>query len=148
MRAKIYIASSVRAPRAHQNGIVGYVIEAETSKGAATLTKFGAVRDVTANGAILLGLKNALSRIRTECDVIIYTDCGYVASAYAYGWIDGWIGREWRTLKGEPVANREQWEQIVGILGSREPVFEIGTEHNYKKWLENEVEKRAKAHKY
>lgn len=148
MKVNIYMASSVKSPRPHQNGIVGYVIEAETAKGPATLTQFGTVLDVTVNRAVLLGLKNALSRIKTQCDVIIYTDNFYIASVYAYGWIDEWLCHEWRDSRGELIANCEEWQQIVALLGSRAPVFEVDTDHTYRTWLESEVKKRAKAHGY
>ena len=148
MKVKIYIESSVRAPRSNQNGVVGYVIETDTAKGPATLTQFGTVKDVTANQSILLGLKNALSRIKSECDVIIYTDNSYVASAFAHGWIDEWMGRDWCNSRGSRIANWKEWQQVMVLLGNRLPVFEVGTEHSYKSWLDNEVKNRAKAHKY
>ena len=46
MKVNIYIASSIKALKP-SNGVVGYVIETQTSKGPATLTQFGTVKEVS-----------------------------------------------------------------------------------------------------
>lgn len=63
MKAEIYIESSIKGTR-RQDGVTGYVIEAQTSKGPATVTQFIQVENATKNLSDLLGLKNALSRMR------------------------------------------------------------------------------------
>lgn len=139
----IYIVSSITG--LHRcNGIVGVVIEPE---GREARTQFGIVTDVTVNQSVLLGIKFALSRINPECDIVIHTDCQYVANAVENGWIEMWIANDWHNSKGKEVANRAEWEQIMTGLGSRTPKFVVGEDHSYKSWLTSEVKKRAKAHK-
>ena len=53
MKVNIYIASSIKALKP-SNGVVGYVIETQTSKGPATLTQFGTVKEVSKNAAEIL----------------------------------------------------------------------------------------------
>ena len=147
MIADIYIVSSIQ--KLHRcNGIVGVVIEAQTSKGPATLTKFGIVEDATKNQSVLLGIKYALSRISSKADAVIHIDDRYAANGWESGWIKGWIANNWRTSKGEEVANAKQWQEILAILGNRQPQFVVGEDHTYKSWLETEVKKRAKAHNF
>ena len=143
MTVDIYIVSSV-AGLHRCNGIVGVVIEPE---GSEARTVFGTVTDVTANQSVLLGIKFALSRINPEYDAVIYTDCQYVKNAYEKGWIKDWMDNNWHNSKGKEVANREEWQQISGLLGSRTPKIVTGEEHSYKTWLISEVQNRAKAHK-
>lgn len=45
----------------------------------------------------------------------------------------------------ENVINPE-WEAVSGLLGDRIPVFEVGKDNPYKKWMESEVRKRAEKH--
>lgn len=147
MKADIYIVSSIT--KLHRcNGIVGVVIEAQTSKGPATLTKFGIVQDATKNQSVLLGIKYALGRISPLCDVVIHIDDRYAANGWENGWIVEWIANKWHTSKGKEVANAKQWRAILAILGGRTPKFVVGENHTYKSWLDTEVKKRAKAHNF
>lgn len=145
MKADIYIASSINGIR-RKNGVVGVVIEVRTDKGPATLTQFGTVTDVTPNQAVLLGMKYALSRIKPECDVVFHTDNAYVAAAVENGWYLDWKNNGWHNSKGKEIANFPEWEAVSGLLGDRIPVFEVGKDNPYKKWMESEVRKRAEKH--
>lgn len=145
MKADIYIVSSISGIR-RKNGVVGVVIEVQTAKGPATLTQFGAVADATPNQAVLLGMKFALSRIKTECEVVFHTDNTYVAAAVENEWYLDWKKNGWRNSKGKEIANFPEWKAVSELLGDRIPAFEVGKDHQYKKWMESEVKKRAKKH--
>lgn len=145
MKTDIYIVSSISGIR-RKNGVVGVVIEFQTAKGLATLTQFGTVTDATPNQAILLGMKFALSRIKTECDAVFHTDNTYIAAAVENGWYSEWKNNDWSNAKGKKIANFTEWEAVSELLGDRIPVFEVGKDHQYKKWMESEVKKRAKKH--
>lgn len=145
MKADIYIASSITAFR-RQNGVVGVVIECKTAKGPATVTQFGRVMDVTRNQAVLLGMKYALSRIKTECDAVFHVDNTYVASAVEKGWLDEWKQNGWRNAKNEEIANFTEWEAVSGLIDGRKVSFVVGENHQYKIWMESEVKKRAEKH--
>lgn len=145
MRADIYIVSSVTGIR-RQSGVVGVVIEVQTAKGPATLTQFGTVTDVTPNQAVLLGMKFALSRIKTECGVVFHTDNTYVVAAVEKGWYLEWKNNGWNNARNKKIANFTEWEAVSGLLGDRVPAFKVEKDHQYKKWLESEVKKRAEKH--
>lgn len=143
MKAEIYIESNIKGA-ARRDGVVGYVIEAQTSKGPATVTQFIQVANATKNLADLIGLQNALSRIKTESELVIYIDNTHIQSAIVCGWVEWWKEDGWVTSKRKPVANKDVWADILSVLGERLPLFGDGETHKYKKWLESELERRMK----
>ncbi len=143
MKAEIYIESSIKGTR-RQDGVTGYVIEAQTSKGPATVTQFIQVENATKNLSDLLGLKNALSRIKTGSELVICIDNTYVQSAIENGWLEWWKEDGWVTAKGKSVANKDVWADILSALGGRLPLFGDGETHKYKRWLESELERRVR----
>lgn len=133
----LYIADSLK-PMQRQSGIVGYVIES----GKETISQFGSVIDCTKDQAQLRGLKYALGRISEDEAVRIYTDSTLIKSAFESDWIAGWIERDWKTVKGKDVANKEEWQAILRRLGERRPEVIVGAKHPYRHWLVREVERR------
>ncbi len=43
----------------------------------------------------------------------IVSDSTYVVNCWRDGWWKGWLKRDWRNSRKEPVANRDLWEQVV-----------------------------------
>jgi ribonuclease HI len=145
MKADVYIATSAKGFR-RQDGVAGYVIEAQTAKGPATLTVFGTFTDVTPNTAVLLTVKNALRRLNTECEVIFYLDNNYVASALTNGWAVSWKMNGWKNARGMEIVDSATWDEVLMLLRGREPHFVVGEPNKYKKYLQNETEKRKAKH--
>lgn len=145
MTADIYIESSITGIR-RKNGIVCVVIEIRTEKETQTLTQFGIVTDATPNQAVLLGMKFALSRIDPLCDAVFHIDHANIAAAFENGWYLEWKNNGWHNSKGKEIANFPEWEAVSELLGERIPVFELGKDHTYKKWMQSEVKKRAAKH--
>ncbi|MBQ7609301.1 MAG: hypothetical protein IJU76_15240 [Desulfovibrionaceae bacterium] len=52
---------------------------------------------------------NAVSKVD------LYTDSQYVCKGINE-WIDGWIGRGWRSSSGNPVKNKDLWLRLVALL--------------------------------
>lgn len=46
----------------------------------------------------------------------VVTDSQYVING-ASKWIPGWVKKGWLNSKGQPVANRDLWEELVPLLG-------------------------------
>jgi len=49
-------------------------------------------------------------------DVEIVSDSTYVVKCFNDKWHVGWVKRGWRNSKGEPVANRDLWEQLIELV--------------------------------
>jgi ribonuclease HI len=51
-------------------------------------------------------------------EVLVFTDSTYVIRGITQ-WIWGWLRKGWRNSQDEPVANTEQWKQLLKIVEAR-----------------------------
>jgi ribonuclease HI len=54
-------------------------------------------------------------REHPEGDLEIVSDSNYVVKCFHDKWYAGWLRRNWKNSKGEPVANRDLWEQLIPL---------------------------------
>lgn len=144
-RVHIYTYTDIRGPR-KRTGYYIYLLEQETTKGLATLHKIEEVTEPeTENRIQLTAVIKALRRLRKNCDLVIHTHSEYAAAGINKGWIQKWSGNGWKNGKGEPVANRPEWEEMAELLNAHESEFHAGR-HAYSEWMEREirVEKNGK----
>lgn len=140
MIVNIYIQSSIKGP-AKRSGIVGFVIEAE-GRSDRTITQFGRVSDVAENESYLIALKYALKRLTKPCELVIWMDNTYISSAFEQNWIEKWKENDWKNARGNQVS--QNWKETLILLNGRDILFRIKEKHEYKTWLTEEVERRAK----
>ena len=69
---------------------------------------------VDPKGQLIAGLE-ALNR---PCTVEVYSDSQYVVNAFNQHWVDGWIKKNWKRGKNEPVKNVDLWKRL---LAAKEP---------------------------
>lgn len=139
----IYIETSIKSLK-RQNGTIGYVLEMQTEKGPATLTKIEPVINTTNNQAQIIALTKALMRINEPCRLAIYTESNYLASAYVMGWIDKWKQNGWRNAKDKMIANCKEWLELDKQLKEHTFYFCVKQKHEYREWLRSETERKAK----
>ncbi len=140
-RVHIYTYTDIRGPR-KRTGHYIYLLEQETGKGPATLHQIEKVEEPeTENRVQLLAVTGALRRLRKNCDLMIHTHSEYVAAGFAEGWLEKWAENGWKTVKGEPVANRPEWEEMAELLNAHEFEFRAGR-HAYSAWMERELRMR------
>lgn len=61
----------------------------------------------------LLALLAALDHIwSAKQDALIVTDSEYLFNAMQKEWYRGWFARDWKTATGEPVKNKDIWQNI------------------------------------
>ncbi len=82
--------------------------------------ELGGSEDQTTNNrmeleAVISGLHFVRS---TTQDVLVFTDSTYVIRGITQ-WIWGWMKKGWLNSQGEPVANTEQWKQLLKIVEQR-----------------------------
>ena len=138
----IYIATSVKSLK-RLNGSACIVLENLENKGNA-VTIFGKILEKTKNGAELTTFKNALLRIVNREELTVYTDNPYLSSAFEQGWLKKWQENGWKTAKGTEVENKADWEEVLKLLNGSRPTFKVKEPHEYKMWMEKELEKRGK----
>ncbi|MCM2274451.1 MAG: ribonuclease HI [Candidatus Didemnitutus sp.] len=72
----------------------------------------GVVERGTNNQAELLAALHALESLPDGATVRVRTDSRYLRDG-ASTWISLWLLRNWRTVSGAPVVNRELWERLI-----------------------------------
>lgn len=143
-RVHIYTYTDIRGPKKRE-GYYIFLLEAETEKGPATLHKMERVdMPETENRIQLVAVIKALRRLRRNCDLVIHTHSEYVAAGFSQGWLQKWAERGWTNGKGEPVANRPEWEEMAELLNAHEFAFYTGR-HAYSEWMEREIRKEKEA---
>ncbi len=50
-----------------------------------------------------------------EGPIEIVSDSNYVVKCFHDKWYVGWRRRQWRNSKGDPVANRDLWEELLAL---------------------------------
>ncbi|GIM46940.1 ribonuclease H [Collibacillus ludicampi] len=57
----------------------------------------------------------ALKLLKEPCKVKLHSDSAYLINCFSQKWYVGWKKRGWKNAKGEPVANRERWEELLQL---------------------------------
>lgn len=83
----------------------------------------GGERETTNNRMELLAVIKALSALKEECDVTLYSDSAYVVNAVSQGWLYDWQKGGWKTSDNKPVKNRELWEDLIKLLSRHKVNF-------------------------
>ncbi|GGJ05593.1 ribonuclease H [Alicyclobacillus cellulosilyticus] len=93
----------------------------------------------------LTAVVEALRCLRTPCRVVIYSDSAYLVNCFRQKWYVTWRRNGWRNSKGEPVQNRDLWEQILAEMEKHDVRFEKVRGHAGVKWNErcDELARRA-----
>ncbi|MCR4739148.1 MAG: hypothetical protein K5886_02675 [Lachnospiraceae bacterium] len=137
----LYLFSTVRSPR-NTDGIGIYILETQTSKGPATLTKVVKMDDVNDCKAALLLIGEAFSRITRIEPVTLFTNIGYLVGLYTDERLKKWHDSRWMSRKGRQVMNAEL---LKTLYEKNIPVEEVRQDqHSYYEWMKNEAEKELK----
>ena len=86
---------------------------------AAVLTFRGIEREVsgadaaTSNNRMeLTAAAAALETLKRPCKVVVHTDSQYVRDGITR-WHTGWVRKNWRTSRGDPVKNYDLWQRLL-----------------------------------
>ena len=72
----------------------------------------GGSENTTNNIMELTAVIEALKILKRPCKVNIYSDSAYVVNAFLQKWIYGWMKKGWKTAGGDPVKNKELWQEL------------------------------------
>lgn len=136
----IYLHTSINTVNA-SDGAYGIVLEMpREGKEAYTQTEFGLLAKCTGIHAELKTLLYALRKLKKACDLTIYTDSSYVEGGVK--WVKEWVKSDWRNSKGVEVAYKEEWQEVIELLGKHLYHFKVKEPHCYKNWLIRETKRR------
>ena len=83
----------------------------------------GGAPATTNNRMELTGAIRGLAALKEPCQVELYTDSQYIASAINQHWLENWKKRGWRKADKSPVLNQELWQQLDEQLSRHQVTF-------------------------
>lgn len=83
----------------------------------------GGEKETTNNRMELTAVIEALSALKSDCDVTVYTDSSYVANAVTKGWINSWKKKGWKKADGKSVLNIDLWQRFYELYEKYHPEF-------------------------
>ena len=98
----------------------------------------GASKDTTNNIMEITAVLDALKALKFPCEVDLYSDSAYVVNCFNQGWIYNWLKKGWKTAGGEPVKNKELWEELYSLTKTHKVTF-----HKVKGHADNEFNNRC-----
>ena len=139
-KVNLYVKTTFKGPR-RQNGAFMYLLEAEGPRGTATKDETKVIKDATENGANLEAIDEALARIKRPVELVIWTDCEWVAGMIENRWPDRWEMNNWLNAHGKQVTGWEKWSSILSRLRLHAYHIRKGEHHAYSKWMEDKLKK-------
>ncbi|WP_043801119.1 ribonuclease HI [Deinococcus gobiensis] len=91
--------------------------------GERELVLSGNEEDTTNNRMELRGLLEGLLTLKRPCQVRVVTDSQYLRKAFTDGWILKWQRNGWKTAGGDPVKNRDLWDELIAQAGKHALTF-------------------------
>ena len=104
------------AARGNPEGPGGYgtVLEYRDTKGNLHTKELSrGYRKTTNNRMELMAAIAGLEALNRPCQVNLYSDSKYLVDAFNQHWIDGWIKKDWKRGKNEPVKNVDLWKRLL-----------------------------------
>lgn len=83
----------------------------------------GGSENTTNNIMELTAVIEALKILKRPCKVNIYSDSAYVVNAFLQKWIYGWLKKGWKTAGGDPVKNKELWQELYSLTKAHDVTF-------------------------
>ncbi len=136
----LYIETDLHGPR-RQDGVAMYILEAQTSKGAATRDKIILIPDTTEHHLTLEALEDALGRLTECCQVEVWLTDRYISDAIYSGLLQQWQLRDWQTAKGKPVTDADLWRSIATLLREHVVTLHPAEHHGYRSWMQERIKK-------
>lgn len=117
------------------------IVEFITKGGEPMTREVCGTENATGNSIMLLALAAALNILTKPCEVTIYMDCPYVTESIRRGRMYEWLSNGWKTIRGEPVANCEEWKRIIKLIKRHELAFAAVKAHSYKARMQYDIRK-------
>lgn len=136
----IYVVTTFRA--FDRNGAYVFILECFRDGEAVTRERHGVLHDTTRNRASLQVLRMALGMMTRQVELTVFSDNAYLAF---FSQARKWKEAGWKRMGGEPVANAEEWEGILGIL-PEDAEIRTGEQHSYLQWMRRRAEQEKKEH--
>ena len=72
----------------------------------------GGEESTTNNRMELKAAIEALGKLKTPCNVCLYSDSAYLVNAFRLGWLDTWKRNGWKNSTRQVVSNLDLWQEL------------------------------------
>ena len=83
----------------------------------------GSEKETTNNRMELTAVIKALSALKEECNVTLFTDSKYVCDAINKRWVYSWRANNWRKADKKKALNVDLWEELLALLDKHNVKF-------------------------
>lgn len=83
----------------------------------------GGNKNTTNNIMEITAVIEGLKALKYPCEVELYSDSAYVVNTFTQGWIFNWMQKEWKTASGDPVKNKELWQELYSLTKIHKVTF-------------------------
>ena len=83
----------------------------------------GGKKDTTNNIMEITAVIEGLKKLKKQSEVQVYSDSSYVVNTFKQGWIYNWMKKGWKTASGEPVKNKELWQELYDLTQKHKVEF-------------------------
>ncbi len=111
----------------------------------------GFEEQTTNNRMEMLAAIKGLQQLKEICYVNLYSDSAYLVNAYKNGWIDEWVGNDWKTTTKKELKNTDLWQLLFELSNKHKITWIKVKGHSNNKYNEicdqlarKEVEKNKK----
>lgn len=73
----------------------------------------GSMPQTTNNRMEVFAVISALGRLKTRCQVTVYSDSAYLVNAFNEHWLENWQNKGWKNSEGKPVENQDLWRLLL-----------------------------------
>lgn len=123
MHVKIYTDG---AARGNPDGPGGYgtILQYVDQKGQLHEREYSAGYKKTTNNRMeLMAAIVGFEALNRPCTVELFSDSKYLTDAFNQKWIDGWIKKNWKRGKNEPVKNIDLWKRLLKATESHDVTY-------------------------
>lgn len=93
----------------------------------------------TWNLAYIAALTDALGLLTKPCTVAISASNKYVCGSLCNGRVWEWQRNGWYTMKGQPVANTDEWRELLKSAQRHEFQFQCCSKSSYSSYMRNKI---------
>ena len=83
----------------------------------------GGNKNTTNNIMEITAVIEGLKALKYPCEVELYSDSAYVINTFTQGWIFNWMQKGWKTASGDPVKNKELWQELYSLTKIHKVTF-------------------------
>lgn len=154
-KVKIYIETSTKGMGRHNAAAGMYTIEFKLKNDVAVTCQGLLLQEnITGEALALETIRGAFKRLTRSCESLVITKCQHILNVAWNHRLPVWEKNGWQRGKGQPLKNRELWQQIHEVMGEhtvsftdRDPDYRNKEKgHSYEERMQFDIRKAVEAY--